>query len=174
MPRIPYVDTDQLPESIKSALSQRPPLNLYRMLPNAGTAATEGFLALGSALLRKGDLDPQLRELAILRVGHLSDASYEVYQHERVAARVGVPQEKIEAVSRGVDAPVFDDREQTILRYVDTVVHSVKASDEEFAAVRAHLGDQGICELTLTIGFYMLVSRFLETLEVDIEGAEAP
>jgi 4-carboxymuconolactone decarboxylase len=173
VPRIPYVDTDQLPESIKAALSRRPPLNLYRMLPNAGTPATEGFLALGSALLREGELDPQLRELAILRVGHLSRASYEVHQHERVADRVGLPQEKIEATSAGADAPVFDDRERTVLRYVDTLVHSVKASDEEFAAVRAQLGDRGICELTLTIGFYMLVSRFLENLEVEIEGEEA-
>lgn len=172
MPRIPYVDTEQLPESITAALSRRPPLNLYRMLPNAGTAATEGFLALGNALLRQGDLEPQLRELAILRVGHLSDASYEVHQHERVAARVGLPEEKIQATSTGADAPVFDDRERLVLRYVDTVVRSVKASDDEFAAVRAQLGDQGVCELTLTIGFYMLVSRFLENLEVEIEGEE--
>lgn len=169
MPRIPYVDADQLPASVQEALRRRPPLNLYRMLPNAGTPATEGFLALGSALLRQGELDPQLRELAILRVGHLSAASYEVHQHERVAARVGLAPEKIEATAVGAAAPVYDDREKTVLGYVDTVVHSVKASDEEFRAVQDQLGDQGVCELTLTIGFYMLVSRFLENLEVEIE-----
>jgi 4-carboxymuconolactone decarboxylase len=38
-----------------------------------------------------------------------------------------------------------------------------------FAAVSAHLDHREMAELVLTIGFYMMVSRFLENFEVDIE-----
>ena len=42
------------------------------------------------ALLRRGELDPRLREIAILRVGMLCGAGYEVHQHRWVARRVGL------------------------------------------------------------------------------------
>ena len=35
----------------------------------------------------------------------------------------------------------------------------------------ARLNDRELAELTLTVGFYMMVSRFLENYEVDIEDA---
>ena len=61
MARIPYYDLAQAPDSYKELLGDRPPLNLYRMLPHAGPAAI-GFLRLGGALLRRNELDSQLRE----------------------------------------------------------------------------------------------------------------
>ena len=97
MARIPYLDLADAPPEFAEALKSRPPLNVYRMVAHGGATAT-GFLALGSAILSKSTLDPKLRELVILRVGALSDAKYEVFQHRRVAARAGVPASKIEAV----------------------------------------------------------------------------
>jgi len=81
----------QAPPEFAALMSARRPLNIYRMLPHAGPAG-QGFLKLGGALLRENALDAQLREVAILRVGHLSKASYEVHQHRRgleVGAELG-------------------------------------------------------------------------------------
>lgn len=75
MARIPYFDMTLAPASYTELLGSRKPLNLYRMLPHAGKAG-EGFLKLGGALLRDNELDSKLREIAILRVGLLSGASY--------------------------------------------------------------------------------------------------
>ena len=55
------------------------------------------------------------------------------------------------------------------MRYTDDVVANVKASDETFEPLRAGLSLQELQELTITIGFYMAVSRYLETFGVDIE-----
>src|SRR3546814_16178049 len=107
------------------------------MLPWAETA-TEHWHRLGNALLQKSALDPVLREMAIVRVGHLARAGYEVYQHERISARVGMPAEKIAALKDGADSPVFDDLEKLVLRFTDEVVRNVKASDETFRALNAH------------------------------------
>jgi alkylhydroperoxidase family enzyme len=56
-----------------------------------------------------------------------------------------------------------------VLRFTDEVVRDVKASDAAFEAVAAHLSHREVSELLLTIGFYMMVCRFLENLEVEIE-----
>jgi len=169
MARIPYPDIDALPEDVRSFAGRiRPMLNIYRMLPHAETSLY-GFMKLGNALLFKADLDPILRELVILRVGYLSDATYEIHQHLVVAAHVGVPPEKIAAAEAGPEAPVFSDLERAVLRFTDEVVQDVKASDAAYNAVAKHLSHRELSELLLTIGFYMMVSRFLENLEVEIE-----
>ncbi len=173
MPRIPYLDmSDALPE-VQGALKSGPILNIYRMVAHGGPAGAK-FLKLGGALLRKNELDDILRELVILRVGILCRSEYEVFQHKRVAKRVGVTEEKIEGLYDGPDATVFDETERKILRYTDQVVLNVKAGDSTFAAVAELLSPRELVELNLTIGYYMMVSRFLENFEVEIEDAAAP
>jgi 4-carboxymuconolactone decarboxylase len=168
MARIPYFDLAQAPASYTEMLGSRQPLNLYRMLPHAGKAA-EGFLRLGGALLRDGELDSRLREIAILRVGLLSGAGYEVHQHKKLARKLGLEDAKVAALAPGADASALDELELQVLRFTDEVFHHVKAPDAMFDAMRARLSTQALAELVLTIGFYMMVCRFLENFEVDIE-----
>ena len=168
MARIPYFDLAQAPASYTELLGSRPPLNLYRMLPHAGKAA-EGFLRLGGALLRDNELDARLREIAILRVGLLSGAGYEVHQHKKLARKLGLADAKVAALAPGADASALDELELQVLRFTDEVFHRVKAPDAMFDAMRARLSTKALAELVLTIGFYMMVCRFLENFEVDIE-----
>lgn len=168
MAKIPYFDLDLAPQAYRDLLAGRPPLNLYRMLPHATTIAP-GFLAMGRGILRESALNPQIREIAILRVGMLSGASYEVHQHKRVARSVGLSEEKIAALAVGAASPVFSDVERRVLRFTEEVLRNVKASEEAFEQLQAHFSHREIAELVLTIGFYMMVSRFLENFEVDIE-----
>jgi 4-carboxymuconolactone decarboxylase len=169
MARIPYFDLALAPASYTELLGSRPPLNLYRMLPHAGPAA-EGFLKLGGALLRQNQLDARLREIAILRVGLLSDAGYEVHQHRRVARSVGLADDKVAALTPGTDVSALDERERFVLEFTDQLFHNVKASDAMFARAQSYFEPREIAELVLTVGFYMMVSRFLENFEVDIES----
>lgn len=173
MARLPFLESDALPDDFASLVKSRPPLNLYRVLPHSLPTA-RGFLALGRAILNECSLDPQLRELAILRVGALSRAGYEIHQHRRVAAAVGLAPDKIAAALQERDTTCLSAFECDVLQFVDAVVWQVKAPRPLYDAVAGKLGADGICELLHTIGFYMLVSRFLENLEVDLETAETP
>jgi alkylhydroperoxidase family enzyme len=56
-----------------------------------------------------------------------------------------------------------------VVNYCDALVRQTKASVEMFDAVSAMLTHQQHMELTMTIGFYMMVCRVLENFEVDIE-----
>lgn len=171
MARLPFIERDQLPADLARLVHDRPALNLYRILPWSAPTA-RGFLALGRAILNESSLDKQLRELAILRVGALSGASYEIHQHRRVAVSVGLHPDKIAAALQEQDERCLTAFEREMLAFVDAVVWQVKAPRHLYDAVADKLGAAGICELLHTIGFYMLVSRFLENLEVDIEETE--
>lgn len=167
MPRLTHLDRASLPPDI-AALWDRRPLNLYRVIAHAKTAAP-GFLALGRALLTDSELDPRLRELVILRVGTISKAGYEIHQHKRLAKSVGLSDEEIGAALRERSDHCLPEFTRLVLRFTDSVVWEVKAPEPLYTAVASQLSERQIAELLLTIGFYMLVSRFLENTEVEIE-----
>ena len=174
MPRIPYFDVDQASGKHAEFLEKlKPHLNIYRMLANS-EAGLKGFVRMGNALLFRCELDPVLRELAIIRVGRLSRAAYEVFQHERIGREAGVSEDKIAALRDAtIEAPAFSDNEKAVLRFTDDVVRNVRASDKTLKAVEAFLSPAALVELTLTIGYYMMVCRLLETTGVDGEEGQA-
>jgi alkylhydroperoxidase family enzyme len=170
MSRVPYPDRQALSPETQQFLDKLPPLNIFRMM-SGGEGLLAGFVRLGNHLLFKAKLAPVLREIAIIRVGVLSNARYEVFQHERIARGLGMSDALIAAIRRGPDDPALDDVQRLVMRFTDDVVHHVRASDETFAPLAARLSVQELQELTVTIGYYMMASRFLETFDVDIEGA---
>ena len=171
MPRIPFADPAVLTPEFQRLLAAKHPLNLYRMLPRLGPTASSGFIALGGAMLRDGNLDPVLREVAILRVGHISKASYEVHQHTRIGRKAGMSDALLTAVKEGADATGLTPNEALVIRYTDDVVANVKAGDALFGEVVRTFGEDQTAELTMVIGFYMMVCRFLENMEIPIETA---
>ncbi len=173
MSRIPYYEVDNATGKHAEFLGKlKPHLNIYRMLANS-EYGMKGFIRMGNALLHRCELDPVLRELAIIRVGRLSRAAYEVFQHERIGREVGVAEDKIAALRDAtVEAPVFSDHEKAVLRFADDVVRNVRASDKNLKAVEAFLSPGALVELTLTVGYYMMVCRFLETTGVDGEDGQ--
>jgi 4-carboxymuconolactone decarboxylase len=169
MARIPYPDPASLQPDTQEFLGKLgDPLNIFRMLAG-GEGLLRAFSRFGNHLLFKSALDPVLREIAILRVGVLSDATYEMHQHDRISRGIGMSDELLAGIRAGADAPVFDELQANVMRYTDDVVRNVRASDATFEPLRDALPLQELQELTVTIGFYMCVSRFLETFGVDIE-----
>ena len=172
MARIPYADPAQFDDKTAHLLERMAPLNIFRMMANA-PGLLRPFVDLGGAFLFEGTLDPVTRECAILRVGYLSKASYETAQHEKIGRDVGMSDDLIEAVKIGSDAAGLSDEQRLTLAYVDDLVINVKAGDATFKPALAHFGAEALQELTLITGYYMMVCRFLETFEVDIEDGGA-
>lgn len=173
MARIPDFDLSQASAELTEELAKRPAplLNYYRMLAHGGSVAV-GFLQLGGAILHRSEIDPRLRELVILRTGAHCRSEYEICQHKRIASSVGVPDAKI-AAAVDLDLPLqpgaLDATEVLLLRFTDELVRDVKASQGTFSRMCDAFPYKQVLEVVLTTGFYMAVSRFLETFEVDIE-----
>lgn len=168
MARIDYVTDATIPEKAKADFAKLAPLNIFKMMAHSGGMLGK-YIRLGNAILAKSDIDPVLREIAILRVGYISGATYETHQHERIGRDVGMSDELIAKVKEGPGATGFNEKEQLVMNFTDDLVHNVRASDETFNPLLEHFSVQEIQELTLTVGFYMMTCRFLETFDVDIE-----
>lgn len=173
MPRLPYPDPDQVPQEVRRLLDARPPRNVFRMMSHA-PALMPGVMALTGAILYQAKLEPVLRELAILRVGHLCGSSYEVHQHRKIAQAIGMAADKIDGTALDADPGLYDERELLVLRMAEQVVRKVKADDALFAATAAALGHEQTMELVIVIGVYVMLAQVLENAEVEVEGGEGP
>jgi len=171
MARQPYYDPSQKDAEFNAFVGKLGGANIFRMLAHSEKTC-RGFVRLGNSLLFRGSLDPMLREIAIIRVGRLSRAAYEVFQHERIGRDAGLGEAHIAGL-RDDNLATFDEMQKLVVRYTDEVVKNVKASDATFAALSKHLSAEAMVELTMAIGYYMMVSRFLETMGVDGEEGQA-
>jgi hypothetical protein len=73
----------------------------------------------------------------------------------------------------GPGDPAFSPLERLVMAYTDDLVANVRAGDATFVPLLQALGVQQLQELTVTIGYYMMVCRFLETFGVDLEADPA-
>src|SRR5207244_8544514 len=130
--RLPYVEAKDAPEPVRDALERLPPLNIFKLLANAETCFRP-FMRLGQAILTQQELDPLLRELAILQTARLTPAEYEWVQHVEIAKAVGASDEQVRAVKNGeIAAGCFDTDQRLVLELTTQIVREARPSDELF------------------------------------------
>ena len=173
MARIDYFDPETASAEIVRALEGKKKINIFRMIANSNSAGAE-VLALGQKLTHGSSLDHVDREIVILRVGHLSAASYEIKQHTAVARRVGLAEDKINAIGEYPNTSFdFDGDERDLSAFTDAVVKDTTPPEEVFRRVEERYSRSQLVELVLLIGFYMMVSRVMNTFEIDLESGAA-
>ena len=167
-PRIPLPEDADLDPENREILSKLPPLNVFRMMANA-PASFRSLIEFAFSLLAKSEFDARKREIAILRVAHVTRASYEWFQHVIVAKRVGVTDQEIEKIA--VDGPVtgLDEEGNLLCRVADEISRDVRLSDEALAAIVARYGERQATELILCCAYFNMLSRFLESTRVELE-----
>lgn len=140
-----------------------------RMMLQAPTCMPD-LVRLGASVLARQKLDARLREIAILRVAALSAAEYEWTQHAAIGTAVGVTPPEMSALREETPAGL-EPAADLVVRFTDECVRGVRVSDSTFQEALGRFSPQEITELVITIGYYMLIARFLETLGVDAEPA---
>lgn len=168
MARIEYCDPVQASERTREILAKNRNANIFRMLAHSPDYF-EQYCRLGRAIRFKGELDPVMRELAITRTGILCQAPYEVVAHKRIGKGVGVTDEQNAALENWKDATCFNDIQRAALAFTDEVVAMNKPTDATFTAIAGKLTPRALVELQLSIGFYIMTSKFLETFGVDLQ-----
>jgi len=172
MSRVPYPDPANLSDKARERLEQGAPLNLLRMMCQAETAFI-GYSRMGRPLLRRGLLNPHLRELAILRVGYLTSSVYEQFQHVALARAMGMAEDKIEGTAIGSASPVFSEQEAGLLRFVEETFNDLRVSDPTFAEAQRHFSSAELMELSIVTGFYVMTAGFLMTFDIEPESNPA-
>jgi 4-carboxymuconolactone decarboxylase len=168
--RLPYVDPAAASEPARDALERVPPLNIFRMMANADSAFRP-WLRWGDALLRGLELDPLLRELAILQVARLTPhAEYEWVQHVPIALAVGASDEQVAALARDEPgAAWFSETQRRVLRFTTEVVRDARASEDAVEALKEAMSAREIVELLMVIGQYMMLARVMATTDIELD-----
>ena len=168
MARIDYCDTSKLSERTREILSKNRNANIFRMMAHSPSYFHQ-YCRLGGAIRSRGELDPVVRELAITRTGILCEAPYEVVAHKRLGKNVGVTDEQNAALEDWKSAACFNDVQRAALAFTDEVVALRRPTDATFNAVAAKLTPAALVELQLSVGFYIMTSKFLETFDIDMQ-----
>jgi AhpD family alkylhydroperoxidase len=145
---------------------------IFRMLAHS-ESTFEPILTLGGAILSELELDPKLRELAVLQVAIETECEYEWVQHVDVGRAVGLADEQIAAVGDGNidDSARFNELERAVLQFTREVVRRPRVDSATFDAVNTRLTPREIVELLVTIGNYLMAARLITTLELDIDAS---
>ncbi len=153
----------QLLEDLKIPLS-----NIFKAIGNCPRIG-RSFIELGNSLMNPEFIEPKLRELVILRVGSLMQSDYEFIHHARIGIKAGLTREQVKDLSDWKSSGQFSEMERAVLQYTDEVTVNIKVSDSTFAELSRHFDDPGIVKLTAIAGYYGMVVRMLEALQIELE-----
>ena len=167
--RIPLPTDADLSTEIRETLQTLPPLNVFRMAANA-PASFKPFVDLAFSILLQSELDPYKREIAVLRVAHVTRARYEWVQHVALSKRLGVTDDEITKIA--VDGPVttLGAEGNLLCRVADEISRDVRLSDDALAEIVARYGVRQATELIFCVSYFNMLSRFLESTRVELEA----
>src|SRR6202165_24014 len=168
MARIDYCDPAHASARTREILEKNRNANILRMRAHS-PSYFEKYCLLGRAIRVKGELDPVVRELAITRTGILCEAPYEVVAHKRIGKGVGVTDEQNAALENWQSATCFNETQRAGLAFTDEIVKLRRPTDATFNAIAAKLTPAALIELQLSVGFYIMTSKFLETFGIDMQ-----
>jgi len=168
MARIDYCDTSKSSDRTREILGKNRNANIFRMMAHS-PSYFEQYCRLGGAIRHKGELDPVVRELAITRTGILCEAPYEIVAHKRIGKNAGVTDEQNAALQDWRSATCFNEVQRAALAFTDEIVKLRRPTDATFEAISARLTPAALIELQLSVGFYIMTSKFLETFAIDME-----
>ena len=168
MARIDYSDPLKLDDRTNGIVAKNRSANIFRMMAHSPDYLRQ-YCRLGAAIRFRGELDPVLRELAITRTGILCEAPYEVVAHKRIGKGVGVTDEQNAALQDWKSASCFNEVQRAALAFTDEIVGLRRPTEATFEAIAAKLTPAALIELQLSVGFYIMTSKFLETFDIDMQ-----
>jgi len=173
--RLSYLTRDDLPVADRAIWDDFvkvrgvEPGHIHRTVAHAPNLLRR-FVDLANELRNGTQLEPRLRELALMTVGRLTGAEYEFVHHWNMALRLGVRREQLEHLADFETAAVFDGQEHAVMRYAAEATSMVKVSDETFEALRGFLDSRRIMELVMNVAFYNAVARVIVPCGVELEA----
>ncbi|HEY6997897.1 MAG TPA: carboxymuconolactone decarboxylase family protein [Candidatus Binatia bacterium] len=174
MARVPLIEETKHPElaasiaKIKGARGGRL-INIYRLMLHSPALANAWF-DLNQAVRYGTEIDGQSRELAVIRVAILNGVEYVQRAHgPAYALQEGLTPEQVAALSDWRASQLFNAQQRALLAYTDAMTENIEVTDDVFDNARQHFSERQIVELTLLIGAYNMLTRFLQALKVDPE-----
>jgi alkylhydroperoxidase family enzyme len=114
------------------------------------------------------EMDVRDRELAILRIGWLSQAPFEWGAHVKIAKRNGITSEEIERVIEGSSAAGWSKHDRAIVRAMEELHFDSMISDTTWADLQESYNDKKLIELVILAGQYKTVAYYQNALRLPL------
>lgn len=172
-PRIPAIEPDGWTREQRALIAPqvRPDgavFNLYKTLINHPKLYTPRA-RFGSYLQRDGLLDPETRELAILRTAWNIRTGYEWSHHYESARSAGLTDAQITAITTGPAAPVWNARQRAVLTAADELRREAFISDATWAELANYYGMKERIEIVYTVGGYTMTGLAINSFGIQTE-----
>ena len=123
---------------------------------------------LGTFLVTESSLKPREQELAILAIAAHWHGNYVFTVHARVAREQGVAESAIEDIRAGRMPALADPREAAVVEIALSAADADPASDAAFARAIAALGEEGLADLLVYLGYYSTVAMAMKLHRVPV------
>jgi 4-carboxymuconolactone decarboxylase len=98
--------------------------------------------------------------------GKWATAGYSNKEHEEIAEKAGLPAEKVQALIAGLPTSFEDPRQQVIYEITQTLIASRHVPQGLYQRAVDLLGDAGLTDVTVLIGYFTSVSMTLAVYDV--------
>ena len=184
-PRIEPLPPGEWPDEMKGALAAIRPENPRHPFPPRDPSRPKGLNVLGTLahhptlarafhtfnghILFGTTLSPRQRELLVLRVAAVREATYEWKQHVVLAADAGITPEEIEMVTEGPGAPGWSPIDRAMVSAVDELIRDAMVSDATWEVLAEELDVEQLMDLIFTVGAYDVLAMMFRSCGVPID-----
>jgi alkylhydroperoxidase family enzyme len=120
---------------------------------------------MGTAIF-KGRIPARDRELAILRIGWLTQSPYEWGEHVRIAQRNGVTPDEVARVTQGSTASGWSAHDGGVLRGVEELLADYALSDATWEILALTWDEAQLIEFPLMVGHYIATGMIQNSLRI--------
>ena len=121
---------------------------------------------LGAHFRTGYSLSEREREIAVVIITSRWHSAYPTAAHERAARRIGLPNEKVEAMLSGLPTSFEDTREQVVYEMAICLSKARWVSEGLYRRAVEALGHEGITDVIALMGFYTSVAMTLAFYDV--------
>lgn len=140
---------------------------VFALVPECFEHAVAGFQFYRG---RNRKISPRLRELGQARAGFARGSQFVFSQHCKALRAAGFTEEQIEAIPAWAATDLFSDIERAVLAYTDDLVLAGgRVPDRTFEALKAHLSDEAILELTYITCTYEMHATMCRALRLEYD-----
>jgi alkylhydroperoxidase family enzyme len=169
---LPLPTDRELTEKTAAILAQHPPINVLRMF-GLTEDMLPAVLAMVGAVFTAEGIAPRLREIMVLRCAYLLNVPYERQANLVMARNVGLTEQEIGAIGQDGPARGLDAEGTLICRMTDELTEFATLTDATLATLIDRYGKNVAAKLILAVGWFNLLSRFLNGTRVPLETGNA-